>query len=99
MEHHHTYNCYCTYLVLEPKVKGWLLEMSLTSQTYRHHFRQLVSYHFPEHYINALRLVIGGEMEGGEEGREGREGGREGRKGGESRGVEGEDRNKLEQEK
>ena len=71
--------------------------MSLTSQTYRHHFRQLVSYHFPEHYINALRLVIGGEMEGGEgrEGereREGREGGREGRKGrkgGESRGVEG----------
>ena len=80
--------------------------MRSCSQTYRHHFRQLVSYHFPEHYINALRLVIGGEMEGrgGREWREGgregrREGGREGEQGGrESRGVEGEDRNKLEQE-
>ena len=50
--------------------------MSLTSQAYRHHFCQLVNYNFPEHYINALRHVIGGEIEEGRKG--GREGGREG---------------------
>ena len=86
--------------VLELKVR----EMSLTSQAYRHHFCQLVNYNFPEHYISALRLVIGGEMEGGREGVEGgreegveggrrkwREGEREGREGGKGgrEGVEG----------